>query len=101
MDPQHRLMHELVWEALEDACVNPTTLCGTSGSVFMGSWTNDYKDILNSAGIREFYRKYMGNSIGAATARLSFLLGLTGPSVATESGCSAAMVAVHLACKSL
>lgn len=43
----------------------------------------------------------MGNSPGSAAGRISFLLGLTGPSVATESGCSSAMVAVDLACKSL
>ncbi len=74
MDPQHRLLHELVWEGLEDACIDPHKLRGTSGSIFMGSWTNDYKDVLVHSGNSEFYRLYMGNSIGAATARLSFLL---------------------------
>ncbi|CAL8084937.1 unnamed protein product [Orchesella dallaii] len=101
MDPQHRLLHELVWEGLEDAAVNPQAIRGTNAGVFIGSWTNDYKDILIHAGTNEFYRMYMGNSIGAAAARISHLLGLTGPSIATESGCSSAMVAVHLACRSL
>ncbi|CAL8084892.1 unnamed protein product [Orchesella dallaii] len=101
MDPQHRLLHELVWEGLEDAAVNPESLSGTDAGVFIGSWMTDYKDILTHGGHDEFYRMYMGNSIGAAAARISHLLGLTGPSIATESGCSSAMVAVHLACKSL
>ncbi|CAL8085358.1 unnamed protein product [Orchesella dallaii] len=101
LDPQHRLLHELVWEGLEDAAIDPSSLEGTNGGVFIGSWLNDYKDILNHAGENQFYRAYMGNSIGAGAARISHLLGLTGPSIATESGCSSAMVAVHLACKSL
>ncbi|CAL8084784.1 unnamed protein product [Orchesella dallaii] len=101
LDPQHRLLHELVWEGLEDAAVNPQLLRGTNGGVFIGSWTNYYKDILEHGGSNEFYRTYMGNSIGAAAARISFLLGMTGPSIATESGCSSAMVAVHLACRAL
>lgn len=44
---------------------------------------------------------YMGNSFGAFAARLSFFLGLTGPCISTESGCSSAMQSVDLACKSL
>lgn len=101
MDPQQRLLHELVWESLEDAAINPHSLEGVHGGVFIGSWVTDYKDILNHSGHKDFYRLYMGNSIGAAAARMSFMLGMTGPSIATESGCSSAMVAVHMACKSL
>ncbi|CAL8085455.1 unnamed protein product [Orchesella dallaii] len=101
LDPQHRLLHELVWEGLEDAAIDPSSLEGTNGGVFIGSWINDYKEILSHAGNDEFFRMYMGNSIGAGAARISHLLGLIGPSIATESGCSSAMVALHLACKSL
>ncbi|CAL8129043.1 unnamed protein product [Orchesella dallaii] len=101
MDPQHRLLHELVWEGLEDAAIKPESLEGTNGGVFIGSWTNDYKDIMNNPGNEDFFRTYMGTSIGAGAARISHLLGLVGPSIATESGCSSAIVAVHLACKSL
>lgn len=101
MDPQHRLLHEIIFEGLEDAAIDPAKLQGTNSGVFMGSWTNDYKDILTHSGNCEFFRTYMGNSIGAAAARISHFLELTGPCIATESGCSSAMVAVHLACKSL
>src|SRR3989442_1782922 len=101
MDPQHRLLHEVVWEGLEDASINPHSLRGTNGSVFFGSWRHEYEDIVMNSTIAEFFRAYMGNSIGAAAARISSLLGMTGPSISTESGCSSSMVAVHLACKSL
>lgn len=44
---------------------------------------------------------YMGNSIASLSARLSYFLGTTGPSIATESGCSSAIVAVDMAFNSL
>lgn len=101
MDPQTRLLHEVVWESLEDAGIDPLSLYGTHTGIFTGSWMNDYKDIVASSAEKDFFRTYMGNSIGAAAARLSFLLGLTGPSIAAESGCSSAIVALDLAVKSL
>ncbi|CAL8109687.1 unnamed protein product [Orchesella dallaii] len=101
LDPQTRILHEVFWESLENAGINPLSLYGTHTGIFTGSWMNDYKDIVSGSTEKDFFRTYMGNSIGAAAARLSFLLGLTGPSIATESGCSSAIVAVDLAVKSL
>lgn len=101
MDPQARLLHEVLWESLEDSGIDPFSLHGTHAGVFTGSWMNDYKDIVQGSAENDFFRSYMGNGIGSAAARLSFLLGLTGPSIATESGCSSAIVALDLAVKSL
>lgn len=101
MDPQQRLLHEVTWEALEDAAIDPLKLYGSHTGVFTGSWMTDYRDIIRHGTDKDFFRSYMGNGIGSAAARLSFLLGLTGPSIATESGCSSAIVAVDMACKSL
>lgn len=101
MDPQQRLLHEVTWEALEDAAIDPLSLYGSHTGVFSGSWMTDYRDIIKHGTDKDFFRSYMGNGIGSAAARLSFLLGLTGPSIATESGCSSAIVAVDMACKSL
>lgn len=101
LDPQQRLMHEVAWECLEDAAVDPLSLRGTPLGVFVGSWIHDYKDVVFSMPDADFFRSYMGNSIGSGAARLSHILESTGPSVATESGCSSAFVAVDMACKSL
>jgi thioester reductase-like protein len=101
LDPQQRLLLEVIWESLEDGGIDPSSLKNTYTGIFMGEWTNDYKELIREQGNKEFYRTYMGNSPGSAAGRISFILGLTGPSVATESGCSSAMVAVDLACKSL
>lgn len=83
LDPQQRLMLEVSWEALENAGMDPSALRGSHTGIFVGAWTNDYKELLTHSESDEFYRMYMGNSFGAAAARLSFFLGLTGPSVAT------------------
>jgi pimaricinolide synthase PimS1 len=107
-DPQQRLLMEVVWEALEDAVIDPQSLKGTTTGVFVGSWTSDYRDLINDQGMNkidaeltEFHRLYMGNSLGGMGGRLAYLLGLTGPNVATESGCSSGMVAIYLATESL
>lgn len=101
LDPQQRLLHEVTWEALEDASINPQSLRGTHTGVFVGSWLQDYKDIVVRAADLDFYRVYMGNSIASGAARLSYFFGTTGPSIATESGCSSAIVAVEMGFKSL
>jgi len=101
LDPQQRLLHELTWEALEDAAIDPLSLRGTNTGVFVGSWLSDYKDIAHSSFDVDFFRTYMGTSIASGAARLSYFLDTTGPSIATESGCSSAIVAVDMACKSL
>jgi acyl transferase domain-containing protein len=104
-DPQQRLLMEVVWESLEHAGINPQTLKNTQTGVFVGSWTSDYRDLINGVDVdselSEFHRLYLGNSLGGTGGRLSYLLGLTGPNVATESGCSSGMVGVYLACESL
>lgn len=101
LDPQQRLLHEVCWEAMEDAMIDPLKLQGTHAGVFVGSWIHDYRDIAIRSTDVDFFRVYMGNSIASETARLSHFLNITGPSIATESGCSSAIVAVHMACKSL
>ncbi|ODM98514.1 Lovastatin diketide synthase LovF [Orchesella cincta] len=101
LDPQQRLLHEVTWEAFEDAGINPLSLRGTNTGVFVGSWLQDYKDIACRSYDLDFFRTYMGTSIASGAARLSYFLETTGPSIATESGCSSGIVSVHMACKSL
>ncbi|MEM7132773.1 MAG: type I polyketide synthase [Chloroflexota bacterium] len=103
MDPQHRLLLEITWEALEAAGQIHEELTGSSTGVFIGISAHDYGDI--QAGMTE---RYLGNAytnIGNATSlianRISYKLGLQGPSFALDTACSSALTAVHLACQSI
>lgn len=104
-DPQARILLEVCWEAFENAAINPETLRKTAVGIFHGSWLQEYKEIMNEdsgpPASRDFLRKYLGSSFGSISAKLSYVYGFTGPNIATESGCSSAMVGVHLACQSL
>jgi len=102
LDPQQRLLLEVSWEALESADVNPHVLSRLSTGVFIGICSNDYTQHLIAHG-EDRIDAYLatGNAHSTAAGRLSFLLGLTGPSLAVDTSCSSSLVALHLACSSL
>jgi acyl transferase domain-containing protein len=101
MDPQQRLVLQVGWEALENAGQAPDKLNGSLTSVFMGISNNDYSRVLfdEYADIDLHYAT--GNSFSVVPGRLSYLLGLQGPSMAVDTACSSSLVAIHLACQSL
>jgi acyl transferase domain-containing protein len=102
MDPQQRLLLEVAWEALEHAAESPDRLAGTRTGVFVGLCNSDYYMIRREAG-PDSLDAYAatGNAHSVAAGRISYLLGLLGPSVALDTSCSSSLVAVHLACQSL
>jgi acyl transferase domain-containing protein len=101
MDPQQRMVLEVAWEALENAGVAPDGLGGSRTGVFLGITGHDYADLLHDVGgVTDVYAA-TGNANNAAAGRLSFLLGLQGPSMAVDTACSSSLVAVHLACLAL
>lgn len=101
MDPQQRMVLEVAWEALENAGQAPDRLTGSRTGVFLGITGHDYVDILQDAGGTLDVYAATGNANNAAAGRLSFVLGLQGPSVALDTACSSSLVAIHLACQSL
>jgi acyl transferase domain-containing protein/acyl-CoA synthetase (AMP-forming)/AMP-acid ligase II/NADPH:quinone reductase-like Zn-dependent oxidoreductase/acyl carrier protein len=101
MDPQQRLLLELAWEALEDAGIPADKLAGTGTGVFVGISGNDYGYLqLRDPDLSDPYIG-TGNALSIAAARLSYLLDFHGPSLAVDTACSSALVAIHLACRSL
>ncbi len=102
MDPQQRLILELSWEALEDAGIVPDTLAGTHTGVFVGAISSDYADLLHRGGIDALTRYALtGTHRGIIANRVSYTLGLQGPSLTVDAAQSSALVGVHLACESL
>src|SRR5437588_4081505 len=101
MDPQQRLLMELAWEAIENSGWPPTDLAGTRTGVFIGIGNYDYNRLVcrNEATLDAF--SGTGTILAIAANRLSYFLGLRGPSMAIGTACSSSLVALHLACQSL
>ncbi len=103
MDPQHRLLLEVAWEALEHAGVVPGELAGSAAGVFIGISTGDYarRHLQSGVDARIGPHAATGSAFSAAAGRLSYFLRLEGPSLAVDTACSSSLVAVQLACQSL
>lgn len=101
MDPQHRLLLEVSWEALEHAGQSPEKLMGSQTGVFVGISNSDYFRMVYADPDHIDTYAATGNTYSVAAGRLSYLLGLHGPNVAIDTACSSSLVAVHLAVQSL
>src|SRR6195952_3276027 len=103
MDPQHQLLLETAWRAVEHSGTAPTALANTNTGVFMGLSTHDYLGMASDELTYPEIEAYMaiGTSNAAAAGRISYRLGLQGPSVAVDTACSSSLVAIHQACQAL
>lgn len=112
MDPQIRVMHECVWEAIESAGYGPLKYDKPIG-LFVGGTSNQYweyitllkqvekDDIYDPEKIVELFSNSLFNDMDLMSTRISFKLDLRGPSMNLFSSCSTSLAAVHLACQSL
>jgi acyl transferase domain-containing protein/SAM-dependent methyltransferase len=101
MDPQQRLLLEISWEALEHAGHAPAALSGTNAGVYLGISNGDYgRSLFAQTDLIDAYAS-SGNAYSVAAGRLSYFLGLRGPSIAVDTACSSSLVALHLACQAL
>ena len=103
MDPQQRLLLEVAWHALEDAAIAPSSLHGSKTGIYLGMTNGDYAQLQMNAQdpalLDVHYASGAAHSI--ASGRLSYLLGLKGPSLTVDTACSSSLVAIHLACQAL
>nr|WP_319491612.1 non-ribosomal peptide synthetase/type I polyketide synthase [uncultured Desulfobacter sp.] len=101
IDPQQRLLLEVGWNALEDAGIDPSKLRGGNTGVFVGISGSDYGRLLFKDVERLDLYSGTGSSTAIAANRLSYFLGLRGPSLAVDTACSSSLVTVDLACRNL
>ncbi len=101
IDPQHRLVLEVAWEALESAGIDPTGLAYSQTGVFVGLSHSDHDRLLYQDRTRIDGYNGPNTYHCFAANRLSFFLNVRGPSQAVDAACSSSLVAIHQACQSL
>jgi acyl transferase domain-containing protein/NADPH:quinone reductase-like Zn-dependent oxidoreductase/NAD(P)-dependent dehydrogenase (short-subunit alcohol dehydrogenase family)/acyl carrier protein len=103
MDPQQRLLLEVTWRALESGGIAPGSLAGSKTGMYLGIASGDYAQLQMQSGDPSLLDVHFASGIAHSTAsgRLSYLLGLKGPSLSLDTACSSSLVAVHLACQAL
>ncbi|GHH94656.1 type I polyketide synthase [Streptomyces capillispiralis] len=107
VDPQQRLLLETAYHALEDAGCLGGDRTGEAFGVYAGAGDSRYYPahvyprFAGQPGSVALVHAATANSLGTLATRLSYELGLTGPSVSLQTACSTALVAVHTACQDL
>jgi len=101
MDPQHRLLLETGWSALEDAGLAPDRLKASATGVFVGIGPNEYAQNEGRAPLGDDAYDATANHTSFAAGRLAYHLGLQGPAFSVDTACSSSLVALHLAAQSL
>ncbi|MDE2704122.1 MAG: SDR family NAD(P)-dependent oxidoreductase [Gemmatimonadota bacterium] len=94
MDPRQRMMLETSWQALEDAGMDPDRLRGSRTGLYAGISTSEYRDLMTGG---DYGVSYLGTAASMTVGRISFALGLEGPTMPVELNCASSLVAVHQA----
>lgn len=101
LDPQQRVVLEVVWEAIERANLRTASLEGSNTGVYLGAMSSDY-DVARrwDVGSSDGY-KITGNGSSLISGRVAYTLGLSGPALTIDTACSSSLVALRLACEAL
>jgi acyl transferase domain-containing protein/NADPH:quinone reductase-like Zn-dependent oxidoreductase/acyl carrier protein len=103
IDPQHRWLLELTYEALENAGLKASELKGSDTAVYIGQFMHDYEQVQLESGSHKLMSSHSatGPSMTLTSNRISYSFDFTGPSVTLDTACSSSLVALDMACKAL
>lgn len=102
IDPQHRMLLENSYRALEDAGIATDRLADSNVGVFMGIMGQDYA-FLPHLDDTEIIKAFEGAGLShsAGVGRISYVFGFEGPSIAVDTASSSSLVALIQAVRSL
>ncbi|KAL9616846.1 MAG: hypothetical protein Q9160_008302 [Pyrenula sp. 1 TL-2023] len=101
IDPQQRILMEVVYESLENAGISISDISGTRSSVFTGLFNHEYENQLSRELELEPRYKATGIATSLTANRISWFYDLRGPSINVDTACSSSLVAVYLGCESI
>jgi polyketide synthase 5 len=101
LDPQHRLLLETSWEAVEHAGLTPEAMTGSLTGVFVGLTHVDYQLVAAQSHTMDGPYGFQGNAFSMASGRIAHALRVHGPAITVDTACSSSLLAVHMACRSL
>lgn len=99
MDPHQRIILEVAHEALVSAQVLQQKNSQDRVGVFVGLCNNEWSKHARSEALGPYTTT--GSAQSAAANRISYLLGLTGPSLVVDTACSSSLAALHTALNAL
>ncbi|KAN0026768.1 hypothetical protein ACTFIV_007759 [Dictyostelium citrinum] len=92
IDPQQRLLLKCIWEALEDAPIDPISIRGTNTSVFIGLSNVDY--LHTNKHQDSMLKNAIAQSAYAIPNRISYCFDFNGPSLSIDTACSSSSNAI-------
>ena len=103
MDPQQRILLQVVYEAIEDAGMRLEDLQRCRTGVFVGVMNLEYGGLVTDPSNYNNIDQFSSTGITASILanRVSFCLNLTGPSLAVDTACSSSLTALKIACDNL
>ncbi|XP_072268788.1 mycolipanoate synthase-like [Pyxicephalus adspersus] len=101
MDPQHKLLLECTYRALEDAGYPMESISGSETGVFIGLMNKDAGSVYNNAPETINHFSATGTATSLAANRISYHFNFTGPSLSIDAACASSLVALHCACQAI
>jgi len=103
MDPQHRLLLEVSWEALEHAGLDVSRVRGSETGVFIGYTNYDYfQSHIHSGDVTRITpHSASGVMVSTSAGRLAYFFDFHGPTITIDTACSSSLVSLHIAMRSL
>ncbi|AEO59619.1 polyketide synthase [Thermothelomyces thermophilus ATCC 42464] len=101
IDPQQRMLLEVVYEALESAGYSLHQYTGEKVAVFAGLMTGDFDSLSQRDELDTSQYYATGNARSILSNRISYFFNFAGPSMTIDTACSSSLVALHQAILSL